>query len=239
MIAVLRKVVDAGSGEGARWAAMRMHRIHSEMMTDLGDSSKLNAEWAFLTMLRDEGRRAAEAFGRGARRRHRRARDLRPRQPARGRLMPAELGRCRGAFLVAGLAFFIGAVLYLGAPVIVPVVEALVVWFVLNAMANGLRRLPVVRAALPWWVGVLLSAVVVAGARRALRRQRTVGDGREPRAARRGAAAGARPDGARIAAASASTRWRCQPPARRPRDRGHAARGGAGDVRRSSATSAS
>ena len=30
MIAVLRKVVDAGSGEGARWAAMRMHRIHSD-----------------------------------------------------------------------------------------------------------------------------------------------------------------------------------------------------------------
>ena len=51
-------------GEGARWAAMRMHRIDSAMMTDLGDSSKLNAEWAFLTMLRDEGRRAADAFGR-------------------------------------------------------------------------------------------------------------------------------------------------------------------------------
>ena len=32
------------------------------MMTDLGSSSKLNAEWAFLTLLRDEGRRAADAF---------------------------------------------------------------------------------------------------------------------------------------------------------------------------------
>jgi NTE family protein len=63
MIAVLRKVVDPGSGEGARWAAMRMHRIHSDLMAELGDSSKLNAEWAFLTMLRDEGRRAAETFG--------------------------------------------------------------------------------------------------------------------------------------------------------------------------------
>jgi len=31
-------------------------------MTELGDSSKLNAEWPFLTMLRDEGRRAADAF---------------------------------------------------------------------------------------------------------------------------------------------------------------------------------
>jgi NTE family protein len=63
MIAVLRKVVDAGSGEGARWAGMRVHRIHSAMMSELGDSSKLNAEWAFLTMLRDEGRRAVDAFG--------------------------------------------------------------------------------------------------------------------------------------------------------------------------------
>jgi NTE family protein len=32
------------------------------MMTELGYSSKLNAEWAFLTMLRDEGRRCAETF---------------------------------------------------------------------------------------------------------------------------------------------------------------------------------
>jgi NTE family protein len=67
MIAVLRKVVDAGSGEGARWAGMRVHRIHSDMMTTLGDSSKLNAEWAFLTMLRDEGRRAVDAFARAHR----------------------------------------------------------------------------------------------------------------------------------------------------------------------------
>lgn len=64
MIAVLRKVVDAGDGEGANWAAMRLHLIRSDIMETLGDSSKLNAEWAFLTMLRDEGRRAAEAFGR-------------------------------------------------------------------------------------------------------------------------------------------------------------------------------
>ena len=31
-------------------------------MADLGYSSKLNAEWEFLIMLRDEGRTAAEAF---------------------------------------------------------------------------------------------------------------------------------------------------------------------------------
>ena len=32
------------------------------MMVDLGYSSKLNAEWEFLSVLRNEGRRAAEAF---------------------------------------------------------------------------------------------------------------------------------------------------------------------------------
>jgi NTE family protein len=62
MIALLRRAADAGSDEGRHWAEMRIHRISSEAMTKLGYSSKLNAEWAFLTMLRDEGRRAAEAF---------------------------------------------------------------------------------------------------------------------------------------------------------------------------------
>ncbi len=62
MIAVLRQVTDPGNAEGARWADMHIHRIASDLMKKLGYSSKLNAEWEFLTMLRDEGRRAAEAF---------------------------------------------------------------------------------------------------------------------------------------------------------------------------------
>jgi NTE family protein len=62
MIALLRRAADAGSDEGRHWAQMRIHRIASEEMTKLGYSSKLNAEWAFLTMLRDEGRRSADAF---------------------------------------------------------------------------------------------------------------------------------------------------------------------------------
>jgi NTE family protein len=62
MIALLREVADPGSGEGARWAGMRTHRIMTEMMTGLGSSSKMNAERAFLDMLRQEGRRAAGGF---------------------------------------------------------------------------------------------------------------------------------------------------------------------------------
>jgi NTE family protein len=62
MIALLRQVADPGHSEGALWAAMRMHRIASDLMVELGVSSKLNAEWAFLQMLRDEGRRCAGEF---------------------------------------------------------------------------------------------------------------------------------------------------------------------------------
>jgi len=54
------QIADPGKSEGARWARMRIHRIASTAMTDLGHSSKLNAEWDFLWMLRDEGRRCAE-----------------------------------------------------------------------------------------------------------------------------------------------------------------------------------
>lgn len=62
MLALLRQAGDPGSGEGARWANMRMHRIARDMALDLSDSSKLNAEWPFLIMLRDAGRTAAEQF---------------------------------------------------------------------------------------------------------------------------------------------------------------------------------
>jgi NTE family protein len=61
-MALLRKVADAGTGEGAAWAKMRIHRIASDVMVDLGYSSKLITEWKFFRMLRDEGRKAAEAF---------------------------------------------------------------------------------------------------------------------------------------------------------------------------------
>ena len=62
MIALLRQVADPGTGEGARWAQMRTHRIMSDLLTQFGASSKLNAEWDFLDMLRTEGRRATSEF---------------------------------------------------------------------------------------------------------------------------------------------------------------------------------
>ena len=62
MIALLRQTADPGTGEGARWARMLMHRIVTDRLADFGASSKLNAEGAFLAMLKKEGRRCADAF---------------------------------------------------------------------------------------------------------------------------------------------------------------------------------
>ncbi len=54
MIALLRQVADPGTGEGARWAQMRTHRIMTDMLAQCGASSKLNAEWG----RKDDGRPA-------------------------------------------------------------------------------------------------------------------------------------------------------------------------------------
>jgi NTE family protein len=62
MMALLRQVADPGDSEGAQWAGMRIHRIASTMLTELGASSKLNAEWEFFTLLHDEGRKSAQQF---------------------------------------------------------------------------------------------------------------------------------------------------------------------------------
>jgi len=62
MMALLRNATTTDDGEGGLWGAQRVHLISSELMLDLGYSSKLNAEWDFLCMLRDDGRRCAEQF---------------------------------------------------------------------------------------------------------------------------------------------------------------------------------
>ena len=62
MIALLRQVADPGHGEGARWAGMRTHRIMSDALANFGASSKMNAEWAFVSLLKEEGRKSADRF---------------------------------------------------------------------------------------------------------------------------------------------------------------------------------
>jgi len=61
-MALLRKVADPGDGEGRLWKDMRVHYVTNNIMAELGASSKMVAEWPFFTFLRDEGRKAAQAF---------------------------------------------------------------------------------------------------------------------------------------------------------------------------------
>ncbi len=62
MMALLRRVADPGDGEGALWAQMRVHCVTNTILNELGASSKLNAEWPFFSLLREEGRKAAQTF---------------------------------------------------------------------------------------------------------------------------------------------------------------------------------
>jgi NTE family protein len=41
---------------------MRTHRIMTDTLADFGASSKLNAEWEFVSLLKAEGRKSADAF---------------------------------------------------------------------------------------------------------------------------------------------------------------------------------
>lgn len=53
---------NKAKGEGGLWGAQRLHLIDNAIMINLGYSSKLNAEKAFLLMLKEEGRKSAEDF---------------------------------------------------------------------------------------------------------------------------------------------------------------------------------
>ncbi len=75
---------------------------------------------------------------------------------------PTEKGSTPGvirAAAVAVIAFVIVVTLSAGARVILPVVEALVVWFVLNAVADGVGRIPVVGRHLPRGLALIAAAL--------------------------------------------------------------------------------
>ena len=63
------------------------------------------------------------------------------------------------AAAVAIIAFVVVVTLHAGAGVLLPVIEALVVWFVLNAIADGVERVPFVGRHLPRGVALILAAV--------------------------------------------------------------------------------
>jgi NTE family protein len=66
-IAMFQQLISSGCSLGdfgwaEDWATVRLHRITTPLMVELNASSKLNAEWEFLTMLRDEGRVRTDSF---------------------------------------------------------------------------------------------------------------------------------------------------------------------------------
>ncbi|QRZ15121.1 AI-2E family transporter [Paracoccus methylovorus] len=63
-------------------------------------------------------------------------------------------------FAGVGIVVLGVAALYHAGPVIVPVVQAVVVWMVLNAFANWLRRLPGIGPSLPGWGALLIASLV-------------------------------------------------------------------------------
>ncbi|WP_454915393.1 patatin-like phospholipase family protein [Xanthobacter sediminis] len=64
MMALLQRHASelTGDNEACNWARMRVHVVRNPVMNTLGFSSKLNAEWEFLSWLKEEGRKAAEVF---------------------------------------------------------------------------------------------------------------------------------------------------------------------------------
>ena len=62
-IAFVTKMIDDGIIEEDRMKRMLIHAIEAQdFMRELGVSSKLNADWEFLTHLRDVGRERAERW---------------------------------------------------------------------------------------------------------------------------------------------------------------------------------
>src|SRR5215472_2679574 len=60
-LAFLWEIIHHENLERERYRDVHVHSIHDEKtMLGLGVSSKVNAEWAFLTYLRDQGRKAAQ-----------------------------------------------------------------------------------------------------------------------------------------------------------------------------------
>jgi NTE family protein len=57
------KIIDSGAADALKLKRMNIHAISADdIMVDLGVASKLNADWSFLTDLRDAGRDRADRW---------------------------------------------------------------------------------------------------------------------------------------------------------------------------------
>lgn len=61
-IGFITRLIDNGQCDNWQLKRMLIHGVAAEELAGLSVASKLNADWAFLTHLRDVGRRAAESW---------------------------------------------------------------------------------------------------------------------------------------------------------------------------------
>ena len=61
-IEFVARLIEQGKLDDSIYQKVRLHRVVADELKPLQASSKMNAEWEFLTHLRDIGRRAAEAW---------------------------------------------------------------------------------------------------------------------------------------------------------------------------------
>jgi NTE family protein len=62
-VTFVTRLIDEGKLDPSEYMRVRMHRISAdECCKQLSASSKMNADWSFLTHLREEGRAAATAW---------------------------------------------------------------------------------------------------------------------------------------------------------------------------------
>lgn len=78
---------------------------------------------------------------------------------ASGEMTSARLD-LRDVFYVLGLITLVVAMLYYARDILVPIVFALLIWFVINALATALQKLPVIGPRIPLWLALTLGAAV-------------------------------------------------------------------------------
>ncbi|MEL6318666.1 MAG: hypothetical protein AAFR16_13630, partial [Pseudomonadota bacterium] len=70
----------------------------------------------------------------------------------------------REAFYILGLGTLVVAILYFAGDILAPITLAVLIWFLINAIANGLRAMPVIGRLMGLGFALTLASVVVIGA---------------------------------------------------------------------------
>jgi AI-2 transport protein TqsA len=71
---------------------------------------------------------------------------------------PARIGAFAGAVLIAALTIFF---LVEGRELLIPIAVAIVIWYLLNALANFFDHIPVVGEKIPHWITLIFAVIVV------------------------------------------------------------------------------